>query len=111
MITTKIYLSGKITGDLDYQKKFLNAAMDLLKAGYTGIENPCYYASEEDGWSVAMRKVLGVMLTCDGVALLPDWEDSRGAKIEARLARELGLIVKPVAAWIAEGGDGKAEIL
>ena len=103
MNTTKIYLSGRITGDQDYQKKFLNAALDLLKAGYTDIENPCCYASGEDGWSTAMRKVLGVMLACGGVALLPGWEDSKGAMIEARLALELGLIVKPLAAWIAEG--------
>jgi hypothetical protein len=45
------------------------------------------------------------MLTCGGVALLPDWEDSKGAMIEARLAINLGLEVTPVDEWIREGGE------
>jgi hypothetical protein len=32
---------------------------------------------------------------CDGVALLPGWQDSRGARIEHQLATQLGLIVVP----------------
>jgi hypothetical protein len=54
-----------------------------------------------------MRIVLAVMLQCDGVALLPDWEDSRGAKIEERLAGELGIETLPIDGWIkrAEGEE------
>ena len=102
MKNIRLYLSGRITGESGYQMKFMDAAYELMKAGYEGIENPCCYASADDDWNTAMRKVLAVMLTSDGVALLPGWEDSKGAMIEARLARELGLIVKPLAAWIAE---------
>jgi hypothetical protein len=107
MKNTRLYSSGKITGDGDYENKFLAAALGLTKAGYTDIENPVYHASAGDGWNTAMRKVLSVMLAYGGVALLPDWEESAGARIEARLAREVGIPVKPVDEWIAEGGENK----
>ena len=98
----RLYVSGKITGDPDYQIKFIDAVFDLLQAGYKGIENPCCYVSADDDWNTAMRKVLAVMLTCDGLALLHDWKDSKGAMIETRLAYEVGIPVKPIEAWIAE---------
>jgi hypothetical protein len=104
MKNIRLYVSGRISGDPDYLSKFMDAVYELVKAGYEDIINPCCYASADDDWNTAMRKTLSVMLTCGGVALLPDWEESRGAKIEARLAVNLGLEVKPLEAWIAEGG-------
>lgn len=99
----KIYISGKITGDNDYRLKFLRAEASLLEAGYLPV-NPAFMALKETSWDKAMRKVVPAMLRCDGVALLPDWEDSKGAMIEARLAREVGIPVKPIEDWIEEGG-------
>jgi hypothetical protein len=46
-----------------------------------------------------MKTVVREMLTCDGVALLPDWKESRGAKIEERLARELEMDVRNISEW------------
>ena len=40
-----------------------------------------------------------MMLLCNGVSLLPDWKKSKGAKIEAKLARELGLDVRDSKDW------------
>jgi hypothetical protein len=45
------------------------------------------------------------MLQCDGVALLPDWKQSKGAKIEERLARELSLDVRTCEVWQTEKRD------
>jgi hypothetical protein len=49
-----------------------------------------------------MRTAISLMLRCDGVALLPDWKQSKGAKIEARLARDLGIAVKAAKEWLCE---------
>jgi hypothetical protein len=45
------------------------------------------------------------MLNSDGLALLPDWEESKGARIEERLAREVGIPVKPIEEWINGGSS------
>jgi len=99
----KVYVSGKVSGDSEYRKKFADATAELLKAGYDAV-NPVEYASLEDSWNTAMRKTLALLLVCDGVALLHDWKDSRGAGIEARLAADLGLDVRPIDEWLGDGG-------
>jgi len=47
-----------------------------------------------------MKQDIREMLRCDGVALLPSWEESRGARIEARLAGELGMTARPLSWWL-----------
>jgi hypothetical protein len=100
---TAIYISGKITGDNNYREKFMEAENKQYDAGYFPL-NPASNVRPNMEWHKAMRKALQLMLEGDGVALLPDWKKSRGAKIEARLARKLGIPVKPIKAWL----NGKA---
>ena len=95
----KIYLSGKITGDPDYARKFLEAANLLDEAGYEPL-NPAAIVLEKEGWQSAMKQAVRLMLTGDGAALLPGWEQSRGAKIEAALAKAIGMPAKPVEEWL-----------
>jgi hypothetical protein len=45
------------------------------------------------GWLECMRADIKQLVDCDGVALLPRWNESRGASIEHNLARDLGLRV------------------
>jgi hypothetical protein len=95
----KLYLSGKITGDNDYQVKFQCAENKLFDAGYYPV-NPAAVVVKGTPWEEAMRRALVHMLQCDGVAVLFDWRRSRGARIEVRLARAVGITVKPLEQWI-----------
>ncbi len=76
----KLYLAGKITGDLFYKQKFGRIAGILRKQGYS-IMNP---AVLPDGYDYEdYIKVCTVMIDVnEGVAFMPDWTDSPGAKYE-----------------------------
>ncbi|MDR2245276.1 MAG: DUF4406 domain-containing protein [Treponema sp.] len=83
MKNIRLYVLGKISGDGDYQIKFMDAVYALWKAGYENIINPCCYVSSDDEWNTSMGKTLAVMLTCGGVALLPAREDSIGGVVRS----------------------------
>ena len=94
----KIYISGKITGDANYRAKFTEEANRLLSFGYEPV-NPAALVLTEVSWEDAMKTVLREMLLCEGVSLLPDWVESKGAIIEKRLALELGMDVRDNKNW------------
>jgi hypothetical protein len=43
-----------------------------------------------------------LLMTCDGIALLPGWENSQGAVIEQRIGEWLGLTVKTIDEWLTD---------
>lgn len=93
----RIYLSGPMTGlpDSNYPAFHYEAAR-IRRLGYH-VENPAENAPPRDGsWSGYMRAALTQMLTCDVIALLPGWMESRGATIERGLAVRLGMEALPV---------------
>lgn len=44
-------------------------------------------------WAECMRADIAQLVTCDGIAMLPGWENSRGAKLEHHIANALGMDV------------------
>jgi len=87
-----VYISGKVTG-LEYVEawlKFANAQSLLEIKGYTVI-NPMHLVAEEASWQDAMRICISYLPHANFIYLLPDWEDSEGAKIEKYLADKLGI--------------------
>ena len=96
----RIYISGKITG-LPWEealKKFQEAE-DYLngKYGYLQVEpiNPTKIKQiPEATWAQCMKEDIGELLNCDGIFMLKGWGESKGARIEHGIARELKLVVE-----------------
>lgn len=89
-----IYISGKITG-LDLKVAFDNfeqAENELLARGFEPV-NPMKKVSEQEGktWKEYMLEDIALLWDCDGIYLLKNWKQSKGAKLEWVIARELGL--------------------
>jgi nucleoside 2-deoxyribosyltransferase len=90
----KIYLSGKISGLADLNVPKFTHYERLLKALNHEVVNPHNLQhSENSKWLDFMRTDLKAMLDCDMIAVLDDWQDSRGAMIEVLTFLDLGLPV------------------
>lgn len=102
----RVYCAGPITADPHgFERAFADAAASLrYERGFTVI-NPVEHDSEEqilaaregvadeELWRSALRRDLGLLVTCDAVAVLPGWVKSRGARLEVYVARALGMPV------------------
>ena len=86
-----LYLCGKMSGLENYGFPLFNAEATKLRAiGYTVI-NPAETdgGSTDKSWDYYMRKDVALMVGCNAVVALDNWKDSKGAKIEVALARQL----------------------
>jgi hypothetical protein len=85
----RVYIAGKITGDADYQRKFGRAEAQLEAAGYA-VANPARLPNSGFTWEACMRMSTAMLEECDAVCLLPDWQNSKGARIERAKAQAAG---------------------
>ena len=81
------YLSGKITGDENFRKKFKDAERRLRKQlkKEDVILNPIILPAGLS-WEEYMALCLPMVDVCDCIVLLKDWQDSAGAKLEHKRA-------------------------
>jgi len=79
-------------------------AARLRGMGYQ-IVNPAELNPTSSDWLECMRIDIRELVMCDGVLVMPGWEQSRGARLEHDIARGLGLTVMPCsdAPPVAEG--------
>ena len=100
----KLYIAGPMTGLPEFNyPAFFDAAHRLEAVGVEPI-NPARIDGREgcSSWLDYMRASLRDVAECDGIAVLPGWQDSRGAALEVHIARSLDLPVRPVEAWLEE---------
>jgi len=91
----KCYIAGKVTGLLEqeYRAKFRKAEIAVTVLGYEPV-NPVELPHDHDKtWHSYMREAVATMLTCDALYALSDWQQSRRARIEVQLAKDLGMRV------------------
>ena len=88
-----VYISGQITGlPIEEAQKLFKQAEELLIAyGYKVVNPLTLPHNHGKTWDEYMREDLIAMLNCTHVLMLSNWQQSKGAKIEHSLAKEIGL--------------------
>lgn len=98
----RLYLCGPMTGLPEFNyPAFARAASQLRACGYS-LFNPTENGLPAHApWVAHMRRDIPELLLCAGVATLPGIENSRGARLELRIATDLHMPVATVEDWIA----------
>ena len=86
----KVYISGKITGNINYVNQFKKAEESLTLAGHT-VLNPI----KNLGFSYKDYIDMGLceLMKCDAIYLLEGWKESEGAYLEYTYANTVGMKV------------------
>ena len=100
---TRIYVSGPMTGlpQLNFPA-FHTAAAALRKLGHEVVNPAELNPDPSAAWDQCMRADIKALCDCDGLALLPGWEDSKGAHLEVHIAHRIGIKVRTLAAWVCD---------
>lgn len=89
------YLSGPMSGLPELNFPAFNRAAAKLRALGMRIVNPAEHQGLPDGspWADYMRQDIRLLMDCQGIVMLPGWEQSNGARLEHHIAEALGLPV------------------
>ena len=101
-----IYIAGPMSGIPDFNYPAFNAAeQQLLEHGWT-VLNPVSSEQENTGdyqqqpWVWYLTRAIRLLTFANSVALLPGWENSKGAKLEKHVAENLGYDIRPIRKWM-----------
>ena len=72
----RVYIAGKITGDVNYREKFSKAEQALTAMGHC-VLNPAHLPEGMEQGDY-MRICFSMIDCADCVVLLPDWRESSG---------------------------------
>lgn len=91
----RIYVAGPVTGKPNRNLEAFEAARVHLCDTHQGatVLLPHWFVNETANWHRAMRASIETLVKCDAIALIPGWRKSKGACIEASLARNLGMTI------------------
>lgn len=87
----KVYLAGPMAGRKNLNFEAFAEAAEQLRFDGHAVYNPAAANLEGSPLSQIMAYVLGQLCECEGIALLPGWWLSGGARIEWLLAKYLKL--------------------
>jgi len=92
----KVYISGKITGyDLKVAEAKFNESEEFLRLKGFHPVNPFKLSETQPDktWKDYMIDDIRGLFDCDAIYLHNDWGQSKGARIEYQIAKELNLKV------------------
>ena|ERR1700733_2657257 len=90
----RCYLSGPMSGLPELNiPAFTKAAKDLRAKGFAVLNPAEMNSAKELEWHEYLRADLRLLVECDTIALLPNWDRSRGATLELAVAIKLGMRV------------------
>ena len=112
----RLYVSGPITGYPEHNKPLFDAVTtELVGAGHEVLNphivctklddhdclGPCNPSDALLPWEDYLRAdLVAMLLAADGLAMLPAWEASRGARLEHHVATALGWDIRPWEDWL-----------
>lgn len=86
-----IYISGRITNNPNYREEFKEAEEWLKAKGYTPLNTTNLdTALPKLSYEQYMQIDYTLVDIADGIYMLADWQDSKGAKAELSYAKSLG---------------------
>lgn len=103
----RVYVAGPMRGVLHFNFPAFDAARDLGRSLGFDVVSPAdidrdngvdEYAPPSDGFTnadlrVFVKRDVDAILTCDAIAMLPGWKQSKGARAEHAVAEWLGLTI------------------
>lgn len=107
----RVYISGPMTNMPQLNFPAFRAAAAQLRSVGLEVVNPAELdeqdAGKEMAWADYMRRDIKALMDCTHVAVLPGWQESKGASIEVGLAHALGIQVERVEAMVARHSRGE----
>jgi hypothetical protein len=93
--SSRIYIAGPMTGLPDFNYPAFYAAATRIRWARWEPVNPAeiFGVSTDLPREAYIRADLKALAGCDAVAMLSGWQESRGARLEYLLARELSMPV------------------
>lgn len=91
----RIYISGPMTGMPSHNFFAFHAAAERLRKAGWDVVNPAenFQGRTDLPREMYLRQDVALLAGCDAIAMLPGWRESRGARMEYFIAREIGLDV------------------
>lgn len=88
------YIAGPMTGIEALNFPAFHAEAARLRAlGYEVVNPAEINVDPNEGWAACLKRDIAQLVTCDGIALLPGWQRSRGAKLEWFIAKALDMLI------------------
>jgi hypothetical protein len=90
----KVYISGKISGlefadaysNFEFAEEYINLLTNHVAVNPMKIEHV-----HDLSWESYMVEDIRALFSCDAIYLLSNWEESKGARIEKAIAKEMDI--------------------